>query len=273
MRLSKNISWLILVGTLFIVGCEKEEFELGSQSSTRNITANSVDIVSTIFVTGSTGPYTRGINYSTTSEPPSSVQQYSIGSGTGDGNFTVTISGLTPNTTYYVRPYVTQNYSTYYGTEISFTTTGPGLGIGPAGGQIFYDDGNGGGMEVYPVNWTTDWGCTGIFMSGLDTIVGSGASNTDTITSNCLETEVAALYCANYSIGGYDDWYLPSLHELELVYQNAYALGYISVPQGVYHSSSQVTGNQAYGVSFWDGATTMNEKIMPGFQVLPIRTF
>lgn len=271
MKFSKKISGLLMIAVLFILGCEKEGLELGSQSSTRNITSNSAEIVSTILVTGSTGSYTRGIAFSTSPNP--TLYDPAVNEGAGDGNFSVTLSNLSPNTTYYVRPYVIQNYSEFYGKEISFTTTGPGLGTGPAGGQIFYDDGNGGGMEVYPVNWTTDWGCTGLFMSGLDTIVGSGASNTDSITTYCLETEVAALYCANYSIGGYDDWYLPSLHELKLIYQNAYALGYINVPQGVYHSSSQINGNQAYGVSFWDGTSTINEKIMPGYQVLPIRTF
>ena len=40
----------------------------------------------------------------------------------GLGNFTATITGLTPNTTYYVRAYATNSQGTAYGYELSFTT-------------------------------------------------------------------------------------------------------------------------------------------------------
>ncbi|MDP5002241.1 MAG: hypothetical protein NWQ15_10115 [Flavobacterium sp.] len=42
--------------------------------------------------------------------------------GTGTGSFTSSISGLTPNTTYYVRAYATNSVGTSYGNEINFTT-------------------------------------------------------------------------------------------------------------------------------------------------------
>jgi len=43
--------------------------------------------------------------------------------GTGTGSFTSNITGLTANTTYYVRAYATNSAGTAYGNEISFTTS------------------------------------------------------------------------------------------------------------------------------------------------------
>ena len=43
-------------------------------------------------------------------------------SGTGLGEYTVQLSGLTANTTYYVRAYATNSHTTAYGREVSFTT-------------------------------------------------------------------------------------------------------------------------------------------------------
>ncbi len=47
-------------------------------------------------------------------------------SGSGLGGFTVTLTGLTPGTTYYVRAYATNEAGTAYGDMKTFTTTGGG---------------------------------------------------------------------------------------------------------------------------------------------------
>ena len=44
--------------------------------------------------------------------------------GSGKGSFVSNLTGLTSGTTYYVRAYATNTTSTYYGSEVSFTTTG-----------------------------------------------------------------------------------------------------------------------------------------------------
>ena len=62
----------------------------------------------------------RGICWSTTHNP--TINNSHANSGTGVGNFTVSMSGLTPNTTYYVRAYATNSAGTNYGEEVSFTT-------------------------------------------------------------------------------------------------------------------------------------------------------
>lgn len=43
-------------------------------------------------------------------------------SGTGTGSYSVGITGLSPNTTYYVRSFATNSVGTGYGSQISFTT-------------------------------------------------------------------------------------------------------------------------------------------------------
>jgi uncharacterized protein (TIGR02145 family) len=62
----------------------------------------------------------RGVVYGTTPSPVISHSILSIGSGTGA--FSGTISGLSPNTTYYVRSFATNSAGTAYGNEVNFTT-------------------------------------------------------------------------------------------------------------------------------------------------------
>ncbi len=52
---------------------------------------------------------------------PTLADNYTIDS-TENGDFVSIMKGLTNNTLYYVRAYVTNNYGTFYGNEVSFTT-------------------------------------------------------------------------------------------------------------------------------------------------------
>lgn len=63
----------------------------------------------------------RGICWGTSQNPTISGSHGS--SGTGTGSYTVNMTGLTANTTYYVRAYATNSAGTAYGTQRSFTTT------------------------------------------------------------------------------------------------------------------------------------------------------
>ena len=62
----------------------------------------------------------RGICWSTGHNPTTSSSHTS--SGTGTGSFTVSLTGLTSNTTYFVRAYAINSIGTAYGNEVSFTT-------------------------------------------------------------------------------------------------------------------------------------------------------
>lgn len=63
----------------------------------------------------------RGVCWSTSTSPSVSNSKTIDGSGTGSYNSSIT--GLTPGTKYYVRAYMTNNNGTYYGPQISFTTS------------------------------------------------------------------------------------------------------------------------------------------------------
>ena len=67
--------------------------------------------------------YERGVCWSTSPNP--TVLNNKTTDGSGVGSFTSNISGLTPNTTYYVRAYATNSAGTSYGNEISFTSLNP----------------------------------------------------------------------------------------------------------------------------------------------------
>ncbi len=89
-------------------------------STISSITSTSANAGGNISSDGGAAVSARGLVYGTTSNPTLSNTLLVIGSGTG--SFLGTISGLTPNTTYYVRAYATNSAGTGYGNEISFQT-------------------------------------------------------------------------------------------------------------------------------------------------------
>jgi hypothetical protein len=90
-------------------------------------TAVADDITTTTAVCGGNVTYdggddvtARGVCWNTTGTPTISNKKTNDGSGTG--SFTSNITGLSPNTTYYVRAYATNSKGTAYGYQINFTT-------------------------------------------------------------------------------------------------------------------------------------------------------
>lgn len=62
----------------------------------------------------------RGVCWSTSQNP--TLADNSTENGEGNGTFTSSITGLTPNTTYHVRAYATNDVGTAYGSDRTFTT-------------------------------------------------------------------------------------------------------------------------------------------------------
>ena len=69
----------------------------------------------------------RGVCWSTSPNPTTANNSTNDGSGTG--SFTSSLTGLTANTTYYVRAYAINSAGTAYGNQLSFTTGSGGSGI------------------------------------------------------------------------------------------------------------------------------------------------
>ena len=73
---------------------------------------------------------------------------------------------------------------------------------------------------------TVKWGCSGTGISGADgTAIGTGAENTIDIMNGCSTAGIAARLCEDLVLGGYSDWYLPSLDELNQLYIYKTAIG------------------------------------------------
>jgi len=65
----------------------------------------------------------QGVCWSSTPTPSiGNSKTYGKIGGNGIGSFTCTATGLTPNTTYYMRAYATNDFGTSYGSEVSFKT-------------------------------------------------------------------------------------------------------------------------------------------------------
>lgn len=95
------------------------------------------------------------------------------------------------------------------------------------GGYIFFIDTDDihpfDGLVAAPEDQSTGtaWGCSGTLINGADgTAIGSGAQNTLDILTECSTSGIAADLCAALTLGGYDDWFLPSQDELnEMFYE------------------------------------------------------
>ena len=146
------------------------------------------------------------------------------------------------------------------------------------GGIVFYLDGKGGGLIAAPLDQgLAEWGCYGTTISGAyGTEIGTGAQNTyDIVNANCsTETSgnsIAANICANLTLGGYSDWFLPSKDELNLMWKNLADLDGDGVNNGVtdsnnlgsfaesyFWSSTQVAGRIAWSQNFSNGIVKQN---------------
>jgi hypothetical protein len=138
--------------------------------------------------------------------------------------------------------------------------------IGPAGGIIFYINKSYARdgwrfLEMAPVDQSAGapWGSFRIPMPGAyGTAVGTGRQNTVDILAACKTHGIAADLCANYELHGVRDWFLPSMDELGLMYNNLAVtklvdFGFNGLPDNYnYWSSTQVTTDMARHRDFAD---------------------
>ena len=113
-------------GGCFSVRCLRDEVSSQTAPSVITLSVTSIDTTSAacggnVISDGGATVTARGVCWSTSHNP--TIAGSHTTDGTGTGTFTSNITGLTPNTTYYVRAYATSSVGTGYGSEVSFTTT------------------------------------------------------------------------------------------------------------------------------------------------------
>jgi len=150
----------------------------------------------------------------------------------------------------------------------------PAIGDTHQGGIVFYLDGNGGGLVAAPSDQSSAvWGCYGTSISGAaGTAIGTGNQNTIDIEAGCTTPGTAADICANLTLGGYSDWFLPSRDELNKMYENIG--GIIGIfADDYYWSSSEVDYRDAWAQDFSNGNQNSTTIKALTFNVRAVRAF
>jgi hypothetical protein len=178
--------------------------------------------------------------------------------------------------------------------QVSFT---PGLELHSpgehfGGGIIFYLDSTaehgliaaGQDGEYNRIN-EIPWGCYGVAITAGNRAqsTSNGAANTLAIVSGCNQENIAARFCHHLSIREddltWDDWYLPALDELRLLYKNRDKLE--GFDGQYYWSSTSFSTHAASVVDFRDGKHHGAQRNIPnvtgpvsaGIHVRPVRKF
>lgn len=149
------------------------------------------------------------------------------------------------------------------------------------GGYIFYIDATGqhGMVMAGPeVERTLPWGCYGTpvnIFANPHGRMGYGKGNTYAIKQICSEPNSAANYCYDLLINGYDDWYLPTLDEMDSAFNKLGNISQVSLAlNDKYWVSCEGRPESHYGIQFSKGpsggsaATKANN-----FKVRPTRMF
>jgi uncharacterized protein (TIGR02145 family) len=117
-----SVSLCLITGIVLINGCKKDpSLAILKTNNVTDITINSVTSGGEITSNGGADITARGLCWST-SQNPVIAGSYTT-EGKGSGSFSSTVTGLIPNTTYYIRAYATNSAGTAYGNEVSSTTT------------------------------------------------------------------------------------------------------------------------------------------------------
>jgi hypothetical protein len=149
---------------------------------------------------------------------------------------------------------------------------------GPAGGIIFYDKGNNSDgwryLEAAPARTETSikWGSVSVKTTDG---IGEGKKNTELIVAalNDKGENGAALFCDDFAVNGYNDWFLPSKGELNLMYMRLKAKNLGSFGDDWYWSSSEYSSGRAWTQSFKSGSQNDYHMKIQEASVRAVRAF
>ncbi len=191
-----QILLLVCGFSLILAGCVRDKVPTLSTTDISEIGPTTAKTGGIISDDGNADIIVRGVCWSTREKP--TVEGTRTTDGYGTGSFTSSITGLTPQTRYYVRAYATNSVGTAYGNQLTFTSTeltvpvltttavtGVTQTTAISGGDITSD----GGSEVTQrgVCWSTH---TGPVVTDSKTSDGTGrgtfTSNISGLTGNTL---------------------------------------------------------------------------------------
>lgn len=155
------------------------------------------------------------------------------------------------------------------------TTDNAGIGVGGefGGGIIFYVDGSGQhGLIASTQDFDSriKWADSSYKTNAVFTEVGRGLDNTSAIVSTQGPGDYAASLCDQMVLQGYNDWFLPSKNELNLLYQQKNFIG--GFANDYYWSSSEHDSLNAWYLYFPYGSQYYTKKDSAA-RVRPIRVF
>jgi hypothetical protein len=123
------------------------------------------------------------------------------------------------------------------------------VGEETGGGVIFYVDASGdhGLIAAKMDQGLVNWGCTDTEIDGAEgTERGTGEQNTIDIMNGCNDEVSAARLCFDLILNGYDDWFLPSKDEINILMHQKELVGGFQTTSGIgYWTSSELTGKDA----------------------------
>lgn len=253
-----------------------------STSSNQITTPATTPGTPTIGVARGSGQTTATVTYTApASSGGSTITSYTAVSSPGgitgtvsqSGSGTITVSGLSAATAYTFTVYATNVYGNSSNSSASnSTTTFPVLGASYGGGYfagaysstgdgvathllIISPKASGEKAVTYPasgLNFRTS-------QSAISTNTYDGYANQQAMIAadSSLNSFPAAQFCKNLTIGGYSDWYLPSIMEMEILYFN---LKPSTVADRTVGPTGQTQGNNAYSIpsrasTAWSGSS------------------
>jgi len=120
-----NVIVLMFLILYLLFGCKKFELErivMVATGSVTNVSYASCSVQGTIIDKGEKGIDQHGFCWAVTQNPTTANNKTQLGSKSSTGNFSGNLTGLSANTTYYVRAYAQNKDGIFYGDQKSFTT-------------------------------------------------------------------------------------------------------------------------------------------------------
>lgn len=234
---------------------------LGTTVAATNVTYSGATTGGSVTSDGGAAVTARGVCWSISANPVLGANNFTQDQ-TGTGSFTSTITGLSDNTTYFVRSYATNSAGTSYGSQISFTTPSQPLST-PGNGVKDYDGNNYTTVIINGKEWMAANLKVTRYQNG-ETIYSGTGSNTSpkVVAYNGTTAAVYGLLYNGYAVQDSRNicpagWYVPSLAEWKNM------LNYVQLKTG-----KNAAGQLKSTSSVWNSPNTGATNAV-GFNALP----